>query len=210
MTHPIQKVLKRIGVPDQPAAVAVGNTWQAGSGEPLTVVSPIDGSILVSLQQATTSDVDLAMETSKKAFLQWRQVPAPRRGEFVRLLGEALRKHKADLAAIVSWEAGKITQEALGEVQEMIDICDFAVGLSRQLYGKTIASERPGHRLMEQWQPLGPVGVISAFNFPVLSAAIPSSGNPLKKPRFAPSPVSRSSIRLPMTFPKHLMASPVC
>tara|TARA_R110001592_G_scaffold264311_1_gene529728 strand:- start:23342 stop:24880 length:1539 start_codon:yes stop_codon:yes gene_type:complete len=167
MTHPIHEVLKRIGVPDHPAAVAVGNTWQAGSGEPLTVVSPIDGSTLVSLQQATTSDVDLAMETSKKAFLQWRQVPAPRRGEFVRLLGEALRKHKADLAAIVSWEAGKITQEALGEVQEMIDICDFAVGLSRQLYGKTIASERPGHRLMEQWQPLGPVGVISAFNFPV-------------------------------------------
>ncbi|MCA9007639.1 MAG: aldehyde dehydrogenase family protein, partial [Planctomycetaceae bacterium] len=167
MTHPIHEVLKRIGVADHPAAVAVGNTWQAGSGEPLTVVSPIDGSTLVSLQQATRSDVDLVIETSKNAFHQWREVPAPRRGEFVRLLGEALRKHKADLAAIVSWEAGKITQEALGEVQEMIDICDFAVGLSRQLYGKTIASERPGHRLMEQWHPLGPVGVISAFNFPV-------------------------------------------
>ncbi|WP_417375390.1 aldehyde dehydrogenase family protein [Gimesia maris] len=167
MTHPIHEVLKRIGVADHPAAVAVSNTWQAGSGEPLTVVSPIDGSTLVSLQQATRSDVDLVIETSKNAFHRWREVPAPRRGEFVRLLGEALRKHKADLAAIVSWEAGKITQEALGEVQEMIDICDFAVGLSRQLYGKTIASERPGHRLMEQWHPLGPVGVISAFNFPV-------------------------------------------
>ena len=167
MTHPIHEVLKRIGVADHPAAVAVSNTWQAGSGEPLTVVSPIDGSTLVSLRQATRSDVDLVIETSKNAFHQWREVPAPRRGEFVRLLGEALRKHKADLAAIVSWEAGKITQEALGEVQEMIDICDFAVGLSRQLYGKTIASERPGHRLMEQWHPLGPVGVISAFNFPV-------------------------------------------
>ena len=167
MTHPIQEVLKRIGVSDQPAAVALGNTWQAGSGEPLTAVSPIDGSTLVSLPQATRGDVNLAVKTSKNAFLQWRQVPAPRRGEFVRLLGEAFRRHKADLAAIVSWEAGKITQEALGEVQEMIDICDFAVGLSRQLYGKTIASERPGHRLMEQWQPLGPIGVISAFNFPV-------------------------------------------
>tara|TARA_R110002167_G_scaffold366040_1_gene592799 strand:+ start:171 stop:1709 length:1539 start_codon:yes stop_codon:yes gene_type:complete len=167
MTHPIHEVLKRIGVADHPAAVAVSNTWQASSGEPLTVVSPIDGSTLVSLRQATRSDVDLVIETSKKSFHRWREVPAPRRGEFVRLLGEALRKHKADLAAIVSWEAGKITQEALGEVQEMIDICDFAVGLSRQLYGKTIASERPGHRLMEQWHPLGPVGVISAFNFPV-------------------------------------------
>lgn len=167
MTHPIHEVLKRIGISDQPKAVAVGNTWHAGSGALLTGISPIDGSTLVSLQQAARSDVNLAVATSKNAFLQWRQVPAPRRGEFVRLLGKALRKHKADLAAIVSWEAGKITQEALGEVQEMIDICDFAVGLSRQLYGKTIASERPGHRLMEQWQPLGPVGVISAFNFPV-------------------------------------------
>ncbi|QDT90306.1 L-piperidine-6-carboxylate dehydrogenase [Gimesia algae] len=167
MTHPIHEVLQRIDVADHPAAVAIGNTWQVGSGETLTAISPIDGSTLVRLPQATHSDVHLAVETSKNAFVHWRQVPAPRRGEFVRLLGEALRKHKADLAAIVSWEAGKITQEALGEVQEMIDICDFAVGLSRQLYGKTIASERPGHRLMEQWQPLGPVGVISAFNFPV-------------------------------------------
>ena len=94
-------------------------------------------------------------------------MPAPVRGQFVRAFGEQLREHKADLATLVSWEAGKITQEALGEVQEMIDICEFAVGLSRQLYGKTIASERPGHRLTEQWHPLGPVGVISAFNFPV-------------------------------------------
>ena len=167
MTHPIQEVLKRIGVNDHPVAVAVGNTWQAGAGEALTGKSPIDGSMLVTLTQATPSDVDTVVATARSAFQTWRNVPAPRRGEFVRLIGNALREHKADLAAIVSWEAGKITQEALGEVQEMIDICDFAVGQSRQLYGKTIASERPGHRLMEQWHPLGPIGVISAFNFPV-------------------------------------------
>ena len=104
---------------------------------------------------------------AKTAFKAWRIVPAPRRGELIRLLGEELRAAKADLGALVSWEAGKITSEGLGEVQEMIDICDFAVGLSRQLYGLTIASERPGHRMMETWHPAGPVGVISAFNFPV-------------------------------------------
>ncbi|WP_298866644.1 aldehyde dehydrogenase family protein [uncultured Gimesia sp.] len=167
MTHPIHEVLQRINVPGQPAAVAIGTNWQSGAGELLKGTSPIDGETLVTLQEATLGDVGLAVDTAKNAFLKWRQVPAPRRGEFVRLLGEALRKYKTDLATIVSWEAGKITQEALGEVQEMIDICDFAVGLSRQLYGSTIASERPGHRLMEQWHPLGPVGIISAFNFPV-------------------------------------------
>lgn len=167
MTHPIHEVLQRIGVPGQPSAVAVGNTWQTGAGEQLTKVSPINGETLVTMHEATLGDVGLAVDIAKSAFLKWRQVPAPRRGEFVRLIGEALREHKTDLATIVSWEAGKITQEALGEVQEMIDICDFAVGLSRQLYGNTIASERPGHRLMEQWHPLGPIGIISAFNFPV-------------------------------------------
>ena len=107
------------------------------------------------------------MIAAQDAFLKWRLVPAPKRGEFVRRIGEKLRARKADLGALVSIEAGKITAEALGEVQEMIDICDFAVGLSRQLYGLTIASERPGHRMMEQWHPLGVVGVITAFNFPV-------------------------------------------
>jgi len=167
MTHPIHQVLHRIGLAAKPSAVAVGNTWQAGAGEVLSVISPINGETLATFHEATLGDVGLAVDTAQNAFLKWRLVPAPRRGEFVRLLGENLRQHKTDLAAIVSWEAGKITQEALGEVQEMIDICDFAVGLSRQLYGKTIASERPGHRLMEQWHPLGPVGIISAFNFPV-------------------------------------------
>ena len=107
------------------------------------------------------------VERAEQAFRAWRQVPAPRRGELVRLFGEELRRHKAELGELVSWEAGKITQEGLGEVQEMIDICDFAVGLSRQLYGLTIASERPGHHMREAWHPLGVVGVISAFNFPV-------------------------------------------
>ncbi len=114
-----------------------------------------------------TSDVDAAVATAHEAFSQWRSTPAPVRGEVVRRFGELLRHHKAELGELVSIEAGKIRSEGLGEVQEMIDICDFAVGLSRQLYGLTIASERPGHRLMETWHPMGPVGIISAFNFPV-------------------------------------------
>ena len=112
-------------------------------------------------------DIDTAVERSQSAFLQWRDVPAPVRGNVVRRLGELLRDHKSNLGELVSIEAGKIRSEGLGEVQEMIDICDFAVGLSRQLHGLTIASERPGHRLMETWHPMGPVGIISAFNFPV-------------------------------------------
>ena len=126
--------------------------------------SPIDGSAIGRVQPGHP---DLACARAAEAFLVWRDVPAPRRGELVRLLGGELRKAKPILARLVTLEAGKIVQEALGEVQEMIDICDFAVGLSRQLYGLTIASERPNHRMMEQWHPLGPVLVISAFNFPV-------------------------------------------
>ncbi len=137
------------------------------AGEPLIVRSPIDGSLFPELSSTTAPEVEAAINAASEAFRAWRSVPAPVRGQFVRTFGELLRKHKDDLATIVSWEAGKITQEALGEVQEMIDICEFAVGLSRQLHGKTIASERPAHRLAEQWHPLGPIGVITAFNFPV-------------------------------------------
>ncbi len=137
------------------------------TGGTLTVTSPIDGSVLGQLHETPTSEMEAILAKSKAAFKAWRTVPAPRRGELIRLLGEELRAAKDDLGALVSWEAGKITSEGLGEVQEMIDICDFAVGLSRQLYGLTIASERPGHRMMETWHPTGPVGVISAFNFPV-------------------------------------------
>ena len=130
----------------------------------LASFSPIDGS---SIGRVTVGDPDLACEKAAAAFLKWREVPAPRRGELVRLLGAWLREFKPQLARMITLESGKIMAESLGEVQEMIDICDFAVGLSRQLYGLTIASERPNHRMMEQWHPLGPVLVISAFNFPV-------------------------------------------
>ena len=133
----------------------------------LTVHSPVDGSVIGTVKTHSSAEVDTIIEDAQSAFLEWRNLPAPRRGEFVRLLGEELRKHKNDLGRLVTLECGKISSEGLGEVQEMIDICDFAVGQSRQLYGKTIATERADHRMMETWHPLGVVGVISAFNFPV-------------------------------------------
>ena len=129
--------------------------------------SPIDGEVIDAVPPASAADVSAACERAHSAFLAWRTVPAPRRGELVRLIGEELRAAKEPLARLVTLEAGKIVQEGLGEVQEMIDICDYAVGLSRQLYGLTIASERPDHRMIEQWHPLGAVGAITAFNFPV-------------------------------------------
>ena len=140
-------------------------TLHAPGGGPHAVRTPITGGTIGALPSGT--DPDTAVDRAARAFLAWRTTPAPLRGELVRRFGELLRAHKADLARIVQLEAGKITSEALGEVQEMIDICDFAVGLSRQLHGLTISSERPGHRLMEQWHPLGPTLVITAFNFPV-------------------------------------------
>ena len=133
----------------------------------LVVRSPINGLEIARLKSDTKAGAAKKIARADEAFREWRQVPAPRRGELIRLFGEELRAHKDALGRLVSIEAGKIVQEGLGEVQEMIDICDFAVGLSRQLYGLTIASERPGHRMMETWHPLGVVGVISAFNFPV-------------------------------------------
>ncbi len=143
----------------------LGLTADVLQGGNLTVISPVDGAELAHL--AETTDMNAVIARANAAFKQWRNVPAPRRGELVRLLGEELRAAKDDLGALVSLEAGKILSEGQGEVQEMIDICDFAVGQSRMLYGLTIASERPGHRMMETWHPVGPVGVISAFNFPV-------------------------------------------
>jgi aldehyde dehydrogenase (NAD+) len=133
----------------------------------LGVVSPIDGREIGRVAADSPESLDGKIAAAAAAFAHWRAVPAPRRGELIRLFGEELRRAKADLGALVTLECGKISAEGLGEVQEMIDIADFAVGLSRQLYGLTIASERPGHRMMETWHPLGPVGVISAFNFPV-------------------------------------------
>ena len=149
-------LLARLGVP---APLFHGGT--------LAARSPIDGRPTGQVHAATPAEAQAAVGRAQAAFTHWRNVPAPKRGELVRLLGEQLRAHKATLAALVTLEAGKVTSEGLGEVQEMIDICDFAVGLSRQLHGLTIASERPGHRMMEQWHPLGVVGVVSAFNFPV-------------------------------------------
>ncbi|ANO50987.1 L-piperidine-6-carboxylate dehydrogenase [Woeseia oceani] len=156
MKTEVAELLVRLGVPAS----------QIDTGT-LKVTTPLTGEEIGSVKKATVEDVNAQIETAHAAFLQWRLVPAPRRGELVRLLGEELRKAKDDLGRLVSIEVGKIPSEGLGEVQEMIDICDFAVGLSRQLYGLTIASERPGHKMTEVWHPLGVTGVISAFNFPV-------------------------------------------
>jgi aldehyde dehydrogenase (NAD+) len=149
-------LLARLGV--APGAV---------SGGTLAVRSPITGEVMAQCPETTPEAAKAAIAQAHAAFVAWRQVPAPRRGELVRLFGEELRAAKADLGRLVTLEAGKITAEGLGEVQEMIDICDFAVGLSRQLHGLTMATERPGHRMMESWHPLGVTGIISAFNFPV-------------------------------------------
>lgn len=153
MTMNAADILKRFG-----AHVAPGEH---------VVRSPIDGAELGRIAYDDARAIDVKITASVEAFHAWRSVPAPRRGELVRLFGEELRREKETLGLLVTLEAGKILQEGLGEVQEMIDACDFAVGLSRQLYGLTIASERASHRMMETWHPIGPVGVISAFNFPV-------------------------------------------
>ena len=145
---------------------AFSGTW-GGAGPLLEKRSPVDGSLLGRVRQAAPADYEKAAAAAQAAFLAWRDLPAPKRGEVIRRYGEALRGLKTELGQLVSLEAGKILAEGQGEVQEMIDICDFATGLSRQLHGLTIASERPGHRMLEQWQPLGVVGIISAFNFPV-------------------------------------------
>src|SRR3984885_9977312 len=145
----------------------LGLTAAALSGGSLSVRSPIDGAEIARIRETPADDMPGIIERAQNAFLAWREVPAPRRGELVRLLGEELRASKVALGALVTLEVGKIVSEGLGEVQEMIDICDFAVGLSRQLYGLAIASERPGHRMIETWHPMGPCAIISAFNFPV-------------------------------------------
>jgi aldehyde dehydrogenase (NAD+) len=153
---------------EQMAFDAAGNCGvklTASSGDKF-VTSPINGHPIGAISVADVVDVDTAVDRARRAFEHWRLVPAPVRGALVRRLGDLLSEHKSDIAALISLEVGKITSEALGEVQEMIDICDFAVGLSRQLYGRTMSSERPAHRLMETWLPLGVVGVISSFNFP--------------------------------------------
>jgi aldehyde dehydrogenase (NAD+) len=159
-------LLERLGL--APVHSGAGHArWLDTHGEELVSTNPATGEVLGRVRQATADDYEAVVQEAVKAFATWRLVPAPKRGDVVRGLGEALRAHKEDLGRLVALENGKILSEGLGEVQEMIDICDFAVGLSRQLYGLAMHSERPSHRMYEQWHPIGPVGVITAFNFPV-------------------------------------------
>jgi aldehyde dehydrogenase (NAD+) len=163
----ISQVLDELGIAKMNKGASTGTKWFETSGEILDSWSSADGEKIASVKQGTAGDYEKIISTAQDAFIQWRTIPAPARGEIVRQMGDALRKYKEPLGKLVSYEMGKIYQEGLGEVQEMIDICDFAVGLSRQLYGLTMHSERAKHRMYEQWHPLGIVGVISAFNFPV-------------------------------------------
>src|SRR5690625_439459 len=163
----IQLVLSNLGIEEKNLGTSTGSKWMQGSGEFLESHSPVNGSFIASVEKTKASEFDAIVEKANNAFKEWRKWPAPKRGEIVRQIGNALREKKEDLGALVSYEMGKSYQEGLGEVQEMIDICDFAVGLSRQLYGFTMHSERPNHRMYDQYHPLGVVGVITAFNFPV-------------------------------------------
>jgi aldehyde dehydrogenase (NAD+) len=163
----IHEILLQLGIQDINNGASTGGKWFKTRGERIDSYSPVDGKLIASVNSATEVDYEAVILKAQEAFKQWRLVPAPKRGEIVRQLGERIRFYKEPLGKLVSYEMGKSLQEGLGEVQEMIDICDFAVGLSRQLYGLTMHSERPGHRMYEQYHPLGIVGIISAFNFPV-------------------------------------------
>jgi len=162
----IKSVLDKLGVKDVNNGTSTGSK-SYGSGEMITSNSPVDGEFIGKVSTTTPEEFEKVIETAKDVFKQFRTIPAPKRGELVRQFGDRLRELKQPLGELVSYEMGKSLQEGLGEVQEMIDICDFAVGLSRQLYGSTMHSERPGHRMYDQYHPLGIVGIISAFNFPV-------------------------------------------
>ena len=166
-TQEKNRMFKALGLQSRLAGANCGGEWFASGGELLESRSPTTGELLAKIEQADAKDYEKVMKHAQKAFLAWRAVPAPRRGEIVRQVGVALRAKKEMLGRLVSLEMGKILTEGLGEVQEMIDICDYAVGQSRCLSGPTLQSERPMHRMMEQWHPVGPIGVISAFNFPV-------------------------------------------
>jgi aldehyde dehydrogenase (NAD+) len=170
---PRSAILDAFGLRSEAAGVAFGGRFTRGSGADIESLDPSTGEVLATITAASSTDYDRAAQSAVAAFERWREVPAPRRGEVVRQLGDAFRARKEELARLISLENGKILSEARGEVQEVIDICDFAVGLSRQLYGRQMHSERPRHRLLEQWHPLGAIGIISAFNFP---AAVPGWG----------------------------------
>jgi aldehyde dehydrogenase (NAD+) len=160
------ELLRRLGL-EAEVSGAFDGSWLTGEGETIDSIDPATGEVLGSVRAASTAELERIVATTDEAFRAWRQWTAPARGEVIRQLGDALRRHKDDLGALVSREVGKIKSEGLGEVQEMIDMCDLAVGMSRQLFGKTMHSERPSHRMYEQWHPLGPVAIITAFNFPV-------------------------------------------
>ncbi len=162
----IEEALEQLGIKDVNKGTSTGNEWFS-NGEEISSFSPVDGQLIAKVSTTSKDDYEKVMQSATSAFKDWRLKPAPQRGEIVRQFGEELRRLKEPLGKLVSYEMGKSYQEGLGEVQEMIDICDFAVGLSRQLHGLTMHSERPGHRMYEQYHPLGVVGIISAFNFPV-------------------------------------------
>lgn len=163
----ISSILKHLGVKEVNPSYTTGNVWGSVSNKVIDILSPVDGFKIASAGMATAEDYEKVMQTALVAFTEWKRIPAPKRGEIVRQIGQKLREYKEPLGKLVSYEMGKIYQEGLGEVQEMIDICDFAVGLSRQLNGLTMHSERPDHRMYEQYHSLGIIGCISAFNFPV-------------------------------------------
>jgi aldehyde dehydrogenase (NAD+) len=158
---------KGLKIKETNVGVSTGQEWIDAGGEMISSYSPVDGKLIASVKSADRNNYEAVVAKAQEAFPEWRLWPAPKRGEVVRQIGEALRQYKEPLGKLVSYEMGKSLQEGYGEVQEMIDICDFAVGLSRQLHGLTMHSERPAHRMYEQWHPLGVVGIISAFNFPV-------------------------------------------
>ncbi len=166
-TFGIKEALSILGIKKNNPGVSTGSKWYRTKGGTIDSYSPVDGKVIGSVYQADEKAYHQVIATSTQAYKEWRKWPAPKRGEVVRQIGEALRAKKAPLGKLVSYEMGKSYTEGLGEVQEMIDICDFAVGLSRQLNGLTMHSERPLHRMYEQWHPIGPVGIITAFNFPV-------------------------------------------
>jgi aldehyde dehydrogenase (NAD+) len=163
----MQEVLKQLGIKDQNSGTSTGANWISSNGKAISSYSPVDGKLIASVTSTDDNSYEEVIKAAQKAFSEWRMWPSPKRGDVVRQIGEALRKNKENLGKLVSYEMGKSLQEGYGEVQEMIDICDFAVGLSRQLHGLTMHSERPGHRMYEQWHPLGIAAIISAFNFPV-------------------------------------------
>ena len=160
-------VLNKFDLSDVNPGASTGTSWLDCEGDILESVSPIDDRVVGAVQQATGSDYERVAAQAKEAFLHWRTVPAPKRGDIVRQIGNRVRARKRELGELITLEVGKIQAEAEGEVQEMIDICDFAVGQARMLYGLSMHSERPSHRMYEQWHPLGPIGVITAFNFPI-------------------------------------------